>query len=202
MESKARFTRDVTSVETLRIITIEYHRIPDRIGHLPSMLLYEDEEKMVILNILNRATPLVVNGYNLIDRGCTAVWLVPMGEWFDLGAVYDSNYQLRGYYCDITTPAERTPEGYRTMDLMLDLCILPDRTVACLDEDEFQEAVKIGTMEPRLARKARQALDQLRERAVRGELLTPEVLSLLRLPENVEEARNQVIEAHRRRNTR
>ena len=162
------------------------------------MLLYEDEEKMVILNVLNRSNPLIVNGHNLIDRGCTAVWLILSGEWFDLGAIYDHDRKLRGYYCDITTPAERTPDGYRTMDLMLDLCILPDKTVVCLDEDEFQEAVEAGAMDPDLAGKARQALDRLLERATRGELLTPEVLELLRLPENVEEARNQVIEARRR----
>jgi len=166
------------------------------------MLLHEDEEKMVVLNVLNRSTPLVVNGYCLIDRGCTAVWLVPMGEWYDLAAIYDHEHRLRGYYCDITTPAERTPAGYRTTDLILDLCVLPDKTVACLDEEEFQEAIRAGAMDPGLAEKARHALDLLSERAVRGELLTPDVLTLLRLPENLEEIRNQVIEARRRQSQR
>jgi predicted RNA-binding protein associated with RNAse of E/G family len=182
----------------LRLITIEYHRIPDRVGYLPSMLLYEDGAKMIILNVLNRASPLMVNGYNLIGQGCTAVWLIPEGEWYDLGAIYDSDHRLRGYYCDITTPAERTPDGYRTVDLMLDLCILPDKTVACLDEEEFQEAVETGAMDSDLARKARDALDRLRERAEKGMLLTSEVLELLKLPENVDEVRNQVMEARRR----
>ena len=187
---------------TLSLITIEYHRIPDRVGYLPSMLLYEDEEKMVILNILNRANPLVVNGYNLIDRGCTAVWLIPMGEWFDLAAIYGLDHRLRGYYCDITTPAERTPSGYTTKDLFLDLCILPDKTIACLDEEEFQEAVEAGALDHDLAEKARHALNQLTERALRGELLTTEVLSLLKLPENIDEIRDQVTEARRRQSQR
>ena len=186
----------------MRLITIEYHRIPDRVSYLPSMLLHEDEEKMVVLNVLNRANPLMVNGYNLIDRGCTAVWLIPMGEWFDLAAIYGLDHRLRGYYCDITTPVERTPSGYRTKDLFLDLCILPDKTIVCLDEDEFQEAVEAGALDHGLAERARRALDLLRERAVRGELLTPEVLNLLKLPENVEDIRNQVIEARRRQSQR
>jgi predicted RNA-binding protein associated with RNAse of E/G family len=186
----------------LRLITIEYHRIPDRVGYLPSMLLHEDEEKMVVLNVLNRANPLMVNGYNLIDRGCTAVWLIPMGKWFDLAAIYGLDHRLRGYYCDITTPAERTPSGYRTKDLFLDLCILPDKTIVCLDEDEFQEAVEEGALDHDLVEKARRALNLLRERAVQGELLTPEVLNLLKLPENVEDIRNQVIEARRRQSQR
>jgi predicted RNA-binding protein associated with RNAse of E/G family len=162
------------------------------------MLLFEDEEKMVVLNVLNRSKPLVVNGYNLIDWGCTAVWLISMGEWFDLGAIYGSDNKLRGYYCDITTPAEKTPDGYKTMDLMLDLCILPDGTISTLDEDEFQEAVETGALESVLAGKARQALTQLRERAENGKLLTHEVVELLRLPDNVEEARIRVIEARRK----
>ena len=182
----------------MRLITIEYHRLPDKVGYLPSLLLYEDQDRMIVLNVLNRSTPLVVNGYRLIDGGCTAVWLIPNGEWYDLGAVYDSDHQLRGYYCDITTPAERTSFGYRTTDLMLDLCVLPDGSVSCLDEDEFLAAVQTGVLSPELAGKARIESDRLMEKAMKGHLLSPDVVRLLRLPDNVDEARNTVMSARNR----
>jgi predicted RNA-binding protein associated with RNAse of E/G family len=185
----------------LRLLTIEYHRLPDKVGYLPSLLLYEDQDRMVVLNVLNRPTPLVVNGHRLIDWGCTAVWLIPNGEWYDLGAVYDSDYKLRGYYCDITTPAERTSIGYRTTDLMLDLYVFPDGSVSCLDEDEFLVAVQAGVLSPDLAGKARTALDGLMKKATKGDLLSPSVVELLRLPDNVEEARNTVMTARNRQGT-
>jgi predicted RNA-binding protein associated with RNAse of E/G family len=194
-------TTQSSGIGILRLITIEYHRLPDKVGYLPSLLLYEDDDRMVVLNVLNRPTSLVVNGYSFIDWGCTAVWLIPNGEWYDLGAVYDSDYKLRGYYCDITTPATRTSIGYRTTDLMLDLCVLPDGSVSCLDEDEFLAAVQTGVLSLELAEKARTALDGLMEKAMKGHLLSPSVVELLRLPENVDEARNTVLTARYRQGT-
>jgi len=153
---------------------------------------------MVVLNLLNRANPLVVNGHCLIEKGCTGVWLVDTQEWYDLGAVYDCNYVLRGYYCDITTPAERTETGYRTTDLMLDLCILPDKSTFCLDLDEFEEGVKKGVIGTSLAKQAASSLANLQLKAMRGHLLTREVKRLLALPAGVEEIREQIMESRSR----
>ena len=179
----------------MRLITIEYHRLPDRVSYLPSMLLYEDERRMVVLNMLNRANPLIVNGHCLIEKGCTGVWLVDTREWYDLGAVYDCNHLLRGYYCDITTPAERTETGYRTTDLMLDLCVLPDKSAFCLDVDEFEEGIRKGVIDGVSVEQARHALANLQQKAMQGNLPTREVKRLLALPPNVEEIREQIIES-------
>ncbi len=156
---------------------------------------------MVVLNLLNRANPLVVNGHCLIEKGCTGVWLVDTQEWYDLGAVYDCNHLLRGYYCDITTPAERTETGYRTTDLMLDLCILPDKSTFCLDMDEFEEGVKKGIIDPSLAKQATSSLANLQLKATEGHLLTRGVKQLLALPAGVEEIREQIMQSRSRKVT-
>ncbi len=163
------------------------------------MLLHEDRNRMIVLNLLNRANPLVVNGHCLIEKGCTGVWLVDTQEWYDLGAIYDCNRLFRGYYCDITTPAERTETGYRTTDLMLDLCILPDKSTYCLDMDEFEEGVEKGKISPSLAKQATSSLANLQLKAKQGLLLTQEVQRLLALPTEVEMIRERIMQSGSRK---
>jgi predicted RNA-binding protein associated with RNAse of E/G family len=157
------------------------------------MLLYEDEHRMIVLNVLFRSQPLIINGHCLIERGSTGIWLVDTREWYDLGAIYDRNHQFQGYYCDITTPAEKTSSGYRSTDLFLDLAVLPDKTCVRLDVDEFDDAVRNGTLTEALAESAKRSLEDLEGTVGDGMLLTPEVETLLKLPENVEEIRAEVL---------
>ena len=188
----------VGEVWILRLITIEYRHLPDRVSFLPSMLIFEDERRMVVLNMLNRTSPLIVNGHCLVERGCTGVWLVDTRKWYDLGAIYDSKHELRGYYCDITTLAERNPTGYRTTDLMLDLCILPDRAIVCLDQDEFDEAVQSGNLSAQLAEKAQATFVELKNKAEENSFPTAQMKELLKLPENVEKIRSELMKARPR----
>jgi predicted RNA-binding protein associated with RNAse of E/G family len=156
------------------------------------MLLYEDERRMIVLNVLFRSQPLIVNGHCLIERGSTGIWLVDTREWYDLGAIYDRKHQFQGYYCDVTTPAEKTSSGYRSTDLFLDLAVLPDKTCVRLDVEEFDEAVRNGTLNKAFAEKAKLSLEDLEGKVGEGRLLT-EVETLLSLPENVEEIRAEVL---------
>ncbi len=177
----------------MKLVTIEYHRLPNRVGLLPSMLLYEEAHRMIVLNVLFRSQPLIIEGHCLIERGSTGIWLVDTREWYDLGAIYDRRHQFQGYYCDITTPAEKTATGYRSTDLFLDLAVLPDQTCVRLDVEEFDEAVRNGTLDPALADQARRALEDLEAIVDAGRFLTPEVKQLLQVPENVEEIRAEVL---------
>ncbi len=159
------------------------------------MLLYEDAHRMIVVNVLFRSQPLIVQGHCLIERGSTGVWLVDTREWYDLGAIYDRRHRFQGYYCDITTPAEKTASGYRTTDLLLDLAVLPDGTCVPLDVDEFDEAVRTGMLNAALAARAKRSLEDLMGKVVDGRLLSPEVESLLRLPASVEAIRSEVLTA-------
>jgi uncharacterized protein len=55
---------------------------------------------------------------------------------FEIHAVEDD--QLRGWYCNIATPAELTGETITYQDLALDLLVFADGRQIVLDEDEFQ----------------------------------------------------------------
>ena len=150
---------------------------------------------MIVLNVLFRSQPLVIKGHCLIERGSTGIWLVDTRDWYDLGAIYDRRHQFQGYYCDITTPAEKTSSGYRSTDLLLDLAVLPDQTCVRLDVDEFDDAVQNGTLTNALAESAKRSLEDLEGTVADGRFLTPEVERLLTLPENVEEIRAEVLKA-------
>lgn len=166
---------------------------------LPSMLLYEDDHRIIVLNVLFRSQPLLINGHCLIERGSTGIWLVDTREWYDLGAIYDRNHQFQGYYCDVTTPAEKTSSGYRSTDLFLDLAVLPDKTCVRLDEDELDDAVRKGTLTKALAERAKRSLEDLEGKVGAGRLLPPEMEKLLRLPENVEAIRAEVLKVRAER---
>lgn len=183
----------------MKIVTIEYHRLPNRVSLLPSMLLYEDANRMIVLNVLFRSKPLIINGHCLIERGSTGVWLVDTREWYDLGAIYDRKHRFQGYYCDITTPAEKTSSGYQTTDLLLDLAVLPDKTCVRLDVEEFDDAVRNGTLNKALAERAKRSLEDLEETVGDGRFLTPEVEKLLSLPEEVEEMRAELLQVRAER---
>ena len=59
-------------------------------------------------------------------------------RWYNIFEIYDrDNGQLKGWYCNVTHPAE-VRDGYISyVDLALDLLVYPDGRQLVLDEDEF-----------------------------------------------------------------
>ncbi|MCD6518371.1 MAG: DUF402 domain-containing protein [Anaerolineae bacterium] len=60
-------------------------------------------------------------------------------HWFNIFKIYDASGLLKGWYCNITTPARVSIEEIVWKDLALDLLILPDGHRQLLDEKEFAE---------------------------------------------------------------
>ena len=67
-----------------------------------------------------------------------------MTEWFYADRWYnvfkvqdDSGERLKGYYCNITRPAEITEATIAADDLALDVFVNPEGDITLLDEDEF-----------------------------------------------------------------
>jgi predicted RNA-binding protein associated with RNAse of E/G family len=104
----------------------------------------------------------------LQDRTYRAVWFVFNGKWHDLGKIYRPSGQLVGYYCDIIRPMVQTDQGLKIDDLFLDLWISPDGRYRILDEDEFEEAVKLGWIDPKTADRAERELKKLKEKIESG----------------------------------
>ncbi len=95
-------------------------------------------------------------------------------RWYAVKEVRNAEGTLKGWYCDITRPADVTrggpgePGEVVCEDLDLDLWRSADgRTVLRLDEDEFA-ASGLETTDPRAASAALAALDDLERRATEG----------------------------------
>lgn len=59
-------------------------------------------------------------------------------RWYNIFQVYDGDSQhLKGWYCNITRPAEITDGEVRADDLELDVFVTPNGTMLLLDEKEF-----------------------------------------------------------------
>lgn len=61
-------------------------------------------------------------------------------RWHNIFEVYDrGDNSLKGWYCNVATPAEIQDNTISYKDLALDLLVFPDGTQIVLDEDEFKK---------------------------------------------------------------
>ncbi|MEV6795874.1 DUF402 domain-containing protein [Streptomyces sp. NPDC051320] len=91
-------------------------------------------------------------------------------RWYAVKEVRAGDGELKGWYCDVTRPAEMGGGELVVEDLDLDLWVSADgSTILRLDEDEFA-ASGIADRDPEAARHAVQALDELELLAARGQL--------------------------------
>jgi len=79
-------------------------------------------------------------------------------RWYNIFQIHDrENDQLKGWYCNVTTPAQIGPDEISYVDLALDLLVYPNMGYLILDEDEFNN-LEINEKE---RTKAREALNDL-----------------------------------------
>lgn len=89
-------------------------------------------------------------------------------RWYSVKEVRDGAGRLKGWYCDVTRPAEVEDDSLIVEDLYLDLWLSADRaTKLRLDEDEFLDS-GLADRDPAAAGNARQALDELEQLARDG----------------------------------
>ncbi|HEX9069839.1 MAG TPA: DUF402 domain-containing protein [Ktedonobacterales bacterium] len=61
-------------------------------------------------------------------------------RWYSVYRVASPSGALKGWYCNISYPAEITADAITFRDLLLDLWVAPDGSTLTLDEDEFTAA--------------------------------------------------------------
>lgn len=72
-------------------------------------------------------------------------------RWFNIFRVQDVHTQaLKGWYCNITRPAEISENSLAADDLALDVFVYPDGRILLLDEDEF-DALDLSPQEREIA---------------------------------------------------
>ncbi|MFL5800182.1 MAG: DUF402 domain-containing protein [Roseiflexaceae bacterium] len=82
-------------------------------------------------------------------------------RWFNIFEVRSESGALKGWYCNITRPAQVAAETLSSEDLELDLFVSPDRqNILRLDIDEF-EARGLDVADPPAHAAALAALDEL-----------------------------------------
>lgn len=61
-------------------------------------------------------------------------------RWYNIFEIHDrEDDQLKGWYCNITKPAEIKSAEIRYVDLALDILVYPDGSYLILDQEEFTE---------------------------------------------------------------
>lgn len=74
----------------------------------------------------------------LLARGDLFLELYFVNRWYNIFEIYSGkNQNLKGWYCNITTPASIAIGQVSYIDLALDLLVFPDGRQIVLDKDEF-----------------------------------------------------------------
>ena len=77
-------------------------------------------------------------GFVVFRRGDIFTEWFYADRWYNVFRVNDGGSgQLKGWYCNVTRPAQIAPERVDADDLALDVFVMPDGGLHLLDEDEF-----------------------------------------------------------------
>jgi hypothetical protein len=94
----------------------------------------------------------------ILRRGDRFVETYYSDRWYNIFAIHDrDDNRLKGWYCNISHPAEIGDGVVSYIDLALDLLVYPDGRQLVLDEDEFNELA----LSPEVQQQARYALEEL-----------------------------------------
>ncbi|WP_164491586.1 DUF402 domain-containing protein [Staphylospora marina] len=88
-------------------------------------------------------------------------------DWFHTVVLFDGEYRLKQYYCNIASPFWLEGKTLRYVDYDLDLVAEPDLTFRWLDEDEFSANRILYGYPDDLVRRIHDARNRLEER-IRG----------------------------------
>ncbi|MFD7652427.1 DUF402 domain-containing protein [Actinosynnema sp. NPDC059797] len=86
----------------------------------------------------------------------------PPGTWFSVNAFLDAaDHRLSHWYVNFQRPWTRTPIGFDTFDLLLDLVVAPDLSRSrWKDEDEYAQGRRLGVVSDAEHRAVEAARDQ------------------------------------------
>lgn len=152
-----------------RSVRIHYRRLPEREDVFEQEVLEDAGEYVVtFLPAAALRRSVVVAGRPVLEPGAPVIWFTYPGRWYDIGLFHLADGTPTGLYANLLTPVVMEGDRWETTDLCLDLWRGHDGAVDLLDEEEFEEAVREGWMEPSLAAEARRQASSLLESARLG----------------------------------
>jgi len=163
-----------------RRLTFELLRPPDRRSRFEVDLLSADEQILVLSHLVHPKHSLMYRGEEVIADGYRAIWFLFKDQPYDIGRFYRPDGSWTGYYVDVLEPVRwqgADAEMLETLvDLFLDVWIAPEGSYEVLDEDEFEEALRLGHITDAQAEHARRVLHDIADRVQRGNFL-PDVVT-------------------------
>ena len=99
-------------------------------------------------------------GYTRFETGDQFVEYYYTDRWFNIFAISSIFGTHKGWYCNVTEPAQLVRDSIRQVDLLLDLWVNPAGESLILDEDEFAIAA-VTVLSERQHSGARQGLHML-----------------------------------------
>ena len=158
-------------------VRIHYRRPPDREQVFDQTVLCERDDVIVTLaESMDFDPPMRVDGEVALEQGSSVVWFTFPGAWHDIGSFHRADGTFTGFYANVITPPEMEGNVWRTTDLYLDVWLAADGTARLLDEDEFDEAVGRGLVDPETAAQARDEAARLLTEAESGSWPPPIVM--------------------------
>ena len=151
------------------LVEIRYRHPPDRLDVFRQHLLHDGADvKVTFLPSLVRAEPAVIDGRTVLEQGSPIVWFTLPGAWYDIARFHRADGAFTGIYANILTPVQGCDAlVWDTTDLFLDVW-LDDRGPRVLDEDEMEDALERGWIDPATAGRARAEAEGLRAAAEAG----------------------------------
>jgi len=120
--------------------------------------ILKQKPNMVLLEAYFNRSDLPFHGI-VLKRNDHFLELYFTDRWYNIFEIHDrDDDRLKGWYCNVTLPANREDGKITYVDLALDLLVFPDGRQLVLDEDEF-EALEIPAKQKN---SALQALEELK----------------------------------------
>ena len=120
---------------------ITVHKLDDRgreVWRYSGTVVRRDDSSVMLVALFDR-DDVEFHGLH-IQRGDRFIETFYRDRWYNIFAIYDGdNNRLKGWYCNITRPANIEEEHVYAEDLALDLIVLPNGSMHVLDEDEFAQ---------------------------------------------------------------
>jgi predicted RNA-binding protein associated with RNAse of E/G family len=161
---------------TAREVAIHYRRLPGRETVFRQRILEETPECVVTwLPAAELKGPVTAAGATILEPGAPVIWFTYPGRWHDIGLFHLRDGTFTGVYANILTPVRMEQGEWHTTDLMLDVWMGAGGEILILDEEEFDEARRLGWLDDELAGAARGEAERLKRAAAAGEWPPPEV---------------------------